>query len=72
MHVDRLLVEGGRVAGVVLDSGEVVPADAVIVNGDVAAVASGLFGPKVARVVPRRPVGQAILLGDHLLDARRI
>ncbi|ALK10932.1 1-hydroxycarotenoid 3,4-desaturase CrtD [Blastochloris viridis] len=57
-HVDRLLVEGGRVAGVVLASGEVVPAAAVIVNGDVAAVASGLFGPKPARVVPRRPVAK--------------
>ena len=55
-HVDRLQVEGGRVAGVVLADGEVVAADAVIVNGDVAAVAAGLFGPEAARVVPRRPV----------------
>ncbi|KAA5596276.1 phytoene desaturase [Blastochloris sulfoviridis] len=54
-HVERLLVEGGRVAGVVLADGEVVAADAVIVNGDVAAVAAGLFGPEAARVVPRRP-----------------
>ncbi|NJL07942.1 MAG: CrtD protein, partial [Methylacidiphilales bacterium] len=29
-----------------------------IVNGDVAAVASGLFGPEAARVVPRRPVAK--------------
>ncbi|NJL07893.1 MAG: CrtD protein, partial [Methylacidiphilales bacterium] len=42
-------------AGVVLEGGEVVAADAVIVNGDVAAVATGLFGPEAARVVPRRP-----------------
>jgi 1-hydroxycarotenoid 3,4-desaturase len=55
-HVDRVIVEGGRVAGVMLADGEVVAADAVVINGDVAAVAGGLFGPEAARVVPRRPV----------------
>lgn len=54
-HVERVMVEGGRVAGVVLADGEVVLADVVITNGDVAAVAGGLFGPEAARVVPRRP-----------------
>ena len=54
-HVARVMVEGGRVTGVMLADGEVVRADTVIVNGDVAAVAAGLFGPEAARVVPRRP-----------------
>ena len=53
--VERLKVEAGRVAGVVLADGEVVAADAVIVNGDAAAVAAGLFGPEAARAVPGRP-----------------
>jgi 1-hydroxycarotenoid 3,4-desaturase len=42
----------GRVSGVHLASGEFVPVDAVIVNADVGAIASGRFGKEAARAVP--------------------
>jgi 1-hydroxycarotenoid 3,4-desaturase len=41
-------VAGGRVSAVRLSDGERLPADAVVVNGDAAAVAAGLFGPSAA------------------------
>lgn len=50
-------VEGGRVAGVRLASGERLPAAAVVVNADVNAVAAGLFGEAVRRATP--PVAPA-------------
>ena len=43
-EVGEVLVSCGRAAGVRLASGERIPADAVIVNADVGAVANGLFG----------------------------
>jgi 1-hydroxycarotenoid 3,4-desaturase len=46
-------VENGRAAGVTLSTGEFVAADAVVVNADAAAVATGLFGPKARNAVPR-------------------
>lgn len=48
-------VERGRVAAVELDGGERLDADAVVVNADAAAVASGRLGPDVVRAVPRVP-----------------
>ncbi len=45
----------GRVSGVVLADGERLAADHVVVNGDVAALGRGLFGPAVARAAPRVP-----------------
>ena len=42
----------GRVAGVTLAGGEELPADAVVVNADTAALAAGLFGKPAARAVP--------------------
>jgi 1-hydroxycarotenoid 3,4-desaturase len=50
-EVAEILVEGGRARGVRLASGERLPAEAVIVNADVAALAAGLFGPPAARAV---------------------
>ena len=41
------------VSGVVLDDGERLSADAVVVNADVAAVNTGLFGEAVAAAAPR-------------------
>ena len=46
-------VENGRAAGVTLSTGEFVVADAVVVNADAAAVATGMFGPKARNAVPR-------------------
>ena len=43
-EVSEVLLSCGRAAGVRLASGERIPADAVIVNADVGAVANGLFG----------------------------
>jgi 1-hydroxycarotenoid 3,4-desaturase len=53
-NVARILAESGRATGVALDDGEVIPADAIIMNGDVAALRAGLLGPKA-----RAAVGQA-------------
>ena len=50
-----MLMRGGRVVGVALGSGDQLEADAVVVNGDVAAVADGRFGHEAARVVPQVP-----------------
>ncbi len=46
-RVVRILVAGGRAAGVETDDGERVAADAVIWNGDVGALADGRLGPEV-------------------------
>lgn len=51
----------GRVSGVRLASGEFVPVDAVIVNADVAALASGRFGKDAARAVPAGTVARRSL-----------
>jgi 1-hydroxycarotenoid 3,4-desaturase len=52
-EVREVLTSGGRAAGVVLANGERIPADAVILNADISAVAAGLFGASVARAAPR-------------------
>jgi 1-hydroxycarotenoid 3,4-desaturase len=46
----------GRVGAVRVNTGERIPADAVIINGDVNAVASGRFGAAIRRAVPPTPV----------------
>jgi 1-hydroxycarotenoid 3,4-desaturase len=48
----ELLVERGRIAGVALDDGTRLPARAVVLNADAAALAAGLFGAACARAVP--------------------
>jgi 1-hydroxycarotenoid 3,4-desaturase len=53
--VDQILTRGGRVCGVRLADGEQVAADAVVFNGDVAALGAGLLGPAMTRAVPRTP-----------------
>lgn len=42
--VSRFIINGGRISGVTLANGETLNADRVIFNGDVAALADGLFG----------------------------
>ncbi|MFO1160356.1 MAG: phytoene desaturase family protein [Reyranellaceae bacterium] len=54
-EVRELLCVGGRAAGGQLADGERLAADAVVVNADVAALASGLMGPGAAGAVPRQP-----------------
>jgi 1-hydroxycarotenoid 3,4-desaturase len=62
-HVAEIAVSAGRAAGVTLASGERLAADAVVLNADVAAVASGCFGRAVARAVP------AVARADRSLSA---
>ena len=47
-HVDAILTSAGRVSGVRLVGGEELPAQAIVFNGDVAALASGRLGSAVA------------------------
>jgi len=53
--VAEILTTGGRASGVRLESGEVVPANAVLANADADALASGLFGETASGAV--RPTG---------------
>jgi 1-hydroxycarotenoid 3,4-desaturase len=48
-----LRLTGGRVTGVVIDR-DTLPADAVVFNGDPAALAAGLLGPAAGAAVPGR------------------
>ncbi len=51
--VARIVVSRGRAAGVELMTGERVAASTVVLNGDVAALGDGRFGPEAARAVDR-------------------
>ncbi len=55
-EVEEILVQNGRAAGVRLAGGETLAADAVVFNGDVAALGQGLLGggaQRAARDTPR-------------------
>lgn len=54
-NVRSLLAPRGAVAGVVLDSGEHIALDAVVFNGDAAALGDGLLGPEARRASDRIP-----------------
>lgn len=53
--VERILIENGRTTGVELDDGERLPADTVIFNGDVSALATGLLGEEARRAAKQTP-----------------
>ncbi|QYU71083.1 FAD-dependent oxidoreductase [Leptolyngbya sp. 15MV] len=53
--VASILLRNGRAAGVTLADGEVIEGDAVIFNGDAAALARGLLGDATRRAVPDVP-----------------
>lgn len=57
----EVLLRGNRVAGLTLDDGEILQADAVIVNADFAAVAGGRFGAAIKRAAPALPRGRRSL-----------
>ncbi len=60
-EVAEIVDDGQRVTGVKLASGEWLAADAVIVNADPAAVASGLFGQQAQRAVkPLKPAQRSL------------
>jgi 1-hydroxycarotenoid 3,4-desaturase len=54
-EVAGIRVKDGRVAGVALSNGERLPANAVVVTADVAALAKGLLGADVARTAATVP-----------------
>jgi 1-hydroxycarotenoid 3,4-desaturase len=56
-QVARVVVQNGRAAGVETDDGERIEADAVIWNGDVAAIGDGSGGPEASRAVAPIPPG---------------
>jgi 1-hydroxycarotenoid 3,4-desaturase len=53
--VAEILVEKGRAAGVLLDDGERIAAEAVVFNGDVAALARGMLGEGARGAAPDTP-----------------
>ncbi len=53
--VTEVLLRGKRAAGVALDNGETMQADAVLINADAAALAEGRFGGAVRRATPALP-----------------
>ncbi len=53
-EVASIETSGGRASGVVLANGERIAADAVLFNGDVAALTGGLLGPAAMHAAPKR------------------
>lgn len=64
-------VERGAVAGVTLAGGERLPADAVVFNGDLAALAGGLLGTAARGAMPRTPPRSLSALTWHLVADTR-
>jgi 1-hydroxycarotenoid 3,4-desaturase len=60
-QVDEILVRGGSACGVRLASGETLDADAVVFNGDVAALSTGLLGsPATTACGPISPARRSL------------
>ena len=53
--VARIKTGASGIEGVVLSDGEVVPANAVIFNGDYAALGAGMLGHDIVKAAPRAP-----------------
>ncbi len=69
--VRRIVVENGRTTGVELASGELLPADAVVFNGDAQALALGLLGAPAQKAVrPRRPAQRSLSAVTWAVHAR--
>lgn len=60
-EAERILVNSGRVAGAALADGERIDADAVVMNGDVAALRGGLLGPEAQGACGAAPRAQPSL-----------
>jgi 1-hydroxycarotenoid 3,4-desaturase len=70
-RVTRIVVENGRATGVETDEGERIAADAVIWNGDVAALADGSEGPEAALAVgPTPPAKRSLSALTWAMTAR--
>jgi 1-hydroxycarotenoid 3,4-desaturase len=69
--IDEILVANGRAGGVRLADGEVIEADAVVSNADVAAFAAGRFGRAAANAVPEtKPADRSLSAVTFALVAR--
>ncbi|RBP02902.1 1-hydroxycarotenoid 3,4-desaturase [Roseiarcus fermentans] len=68
--VARILTAGGRVAGVATGAGEPIAADAVIWNGDVAALADGAAGPEARRAVAAHTPERSLSAVTWAMSAR--
>ncbi len=53
-HVERIETRGNRVRNVILANGDVLPASAVVFNGDTNALCAGLLGDAVQKATPAR------------------
>jgi 1-hydroxycarotenoid 3,4-desaturase len=60
-RVAQIVIENGRAAGVETDEGERIAADAIIWNGDAAALGDGSMGPEAARAVAATPAAHRSL-----------
>jgi 1-hydroxycarotenoid 3,4-desaturase len=69
-HVAGIELAGGHVAGVRLADGERIAADAVVLNADVAALATGRFGAEVAGAVPAAPATRSLSAVTWAMTAR--
>ncbi|EIC19382.1 1-hydroxycarotenoid 3,4-desaturase CrtD [Thiorhodovibrio frisius] len=70
-EAQRIEVAGGRAHGVVLASGERLAADAVVFNGDAAALGAGLLGDDASRATtPTRPSERSHSLMAWTITAR--
>ena len=69
-RVARILVAGGRAAGIETDDGERVAADAVVWNGDVGALADGSLGPEARRAVSRAATERSLSAMTWAMSAR--
>jgi len=70
-HVAEILAERGAASGVRLADGEVLLADAVVFNGDAAALAAGLLGARTAQATRRvRPAERSLSAVTWCLHAR--
>ncbi len=59
-RAQRIDVRQQRVCGVELATGEVLPADQVLFNGDAASLRQGLLGPAVRRAVPAQAPARSL------------
>ena len=60
-NVRRVLVEGGRATGVETEQGEIISADAVVMNGDAGALRAGLLGAPAIAALNSAPRAQPSL-----------
>tara|TARA_R110002020_G_scaffold176756_12_gene369253 strand:+ start:5112 stop:6701 length:1590 start_codon:yes stop_codon:yes gene_type:complete len=70
-HVDQIEVRDGAVTGVTLETGQRIPAEAVLFNGDPRALATGALGPACSRVAQQTHKAERSLSADVWAFAAR-